>query len=58
MKEPLSVSKVFSTLSVFDLLKNQLHAALHIMSQVVTGKVSLDRLNDFLHNVTAAFINK
>ncbi|KAJ6610803.1 hypothetical protein B0H10DRAFT_2059064 [Mycena sp. CBHHK59/15] len=37
MGKPLNASKVFSTITVFDLL-----------SQLTTGKVSLDRVNEFL----------
>ncbi|KAJ7293178.1 hypothetical protein C8J57DRAFT_1703993 [Mycena rebaudengoi] len=49
MKEELSASKVFSSMSVFDMLRNQLHFIFWALSQTVTGKVSLDRVNDFLH---------
>ncbi|KAJ6519437.1 hypothetical protein C8R45DRAFT_1066135 [Mycena sanguinolenta] len=49
MKESLSASKVFSSMSVFDMLRNHLHFAFWAISQAVTGKVSLDRVNEFLH---------
>ncbi|KAF7322651.1 ATP-binding cassette transporter [Mycena chlorophos] len=49
MKENLSASKVFSSMSVFDMLRNQLHFIFWALAQVVTGKVSLDRVNEFLH---------
>ncbi|KAF7306582.1 ATP-binding cassette transporter [Mycena indigotica] len=48
MKENLSASKVFSSLSVFDMLRNQLHFIFWALSQAVTGKVSLDRVDEFL----------
>ncbi|KAJ7225905.1 P-loop containing nucleoside triphosphate hydrolase protein, partial [Mycena pura] len=48
MKEDLSASKVFSSMSVFDMLRGQLHFIFWALSQTVTGKVSLDRVNEFL----------
>ncbi|KAJ6521925.1 P-loop containing nucleoside triphosphate hydrolase protein [Mycena vulgaris] len=50
MKQDLSPSKVFSSMAVFDLLRNQLSFAFYCISTTVNGKVSLDRLNEFLHN--------
>lgn len=50
MKQRLSASKVFSSITVFDMLRDQLHMILYAVTQAVTGKVSLDRVNDFLHN--------
>jgi hypothetical protein len=52
MKEQLSASKVFSSMSVFDMLRDQLHMVFFAITQFVTGKVSLDRVNDFLQNVS------
>ncbi|KAJ7139685.1 hypothetical protein C8R44DRAFT_867802 [Mycena epipterygia] len=49
MKENLSASKVFSSMSVFDMLRGQMHFIFWALSQTVTGKVSLDRVNEFLH---------
>ncbi|KAF8213492.1 hypothetical protein K438DRAFT_1956873 [Mycena galopus ATCC 62051] len=49
MGESLTASKVFSSMSVFDMLRNQLHFIFWALSQAVTGKVSLDRVNEFLH---------
>lgn len=57
MKEELSAAKVFSSISVFDLLRNQLHLVFWIVSSVLSGKVSLDRMNDFLHNVGISPLN-
>ncbi|KAJ7034289.1 P-loop containing nucleoside triphosphate hydrolase protein [Mycena alexandri] len=50
MKQELRPSIVFSTMPVFDMLRNQLHMANYRMIQFVEAKVSLDRINDFLHN--------
>ncbi|KAF8898485.1 hypothetical protein BD779DRAFT_1607278 [Infundibulicybe gibba] len=50
MKQDLNASKVFSSMSVFDMLRDQLHMVFYSINQSVTGKVSLDRVNDFLHN--------
>ncbi|KAJ7449230.1 hypothetical protein FB451DRAFT_754458 [Mycena latifolia] len=50
MKQELSASKVFSSMAVFDLLRAQLFFTFYCVTMVVNAKVSLDRLNDFLHN--------
>ncbi|CAA7266127.1 unnamed protein product [Cyclocybe aegerita] len=49
MHQPLSASKVFSSMAVFDMLRGQFHLTFHTLAQVVTGKVSLDRLSAFLN---------
>ncbi|KAJ7657333.1 P-loop containing nucleoside triphosphate hydrolase protein [Mycena polygramma] len=45
MGQPLNASKVFSTMTVFDLLR----LLTYNVSEVVTGKVSLDRVDEFLN---------
>ncbi|KAG5648265.1 hypothetical protein DXG03_006224 [Asterophora parasitica] len=50
MKEELSASTVFSSMTVFDMLRDQLHMVFYAVNQVVTGKVSIDRVDDFLQN--------
>ncbi|KAJ7123848.1 P-loop containing nucleoside triphosphate hydrolase protein [Mycena crocata] len=50
MKQELRPSVVFSTMPVFDMLRNQLHNANYRFIQFIDAKVSLDRINDFLHN--------
>ncbi|KAF7368881.1 ATP-binding cassette transporter [Mycena venus] len=50
MKEDLSAAKVFSSIAVFDILRSQLWLCFVGISRGVKGKVSLDRLNDFLQN--------
>ncbi|KAK0473305.1 hypothetical protein IW261DRAFT_1342846 [Armillaria novae-zelandiae] len=50
MKQKLSASKVFSSMSVFDMLQNQLHMVFNSITDTMTGKVSLDRMTDFLRN--------
>ncbi|KAJ7759560.1 P-loop containing nucleoside triphosphate hydrolase protein, partial [Mycena metata] len=50
MKQELRPSIVFSTMPVFDMLRNQLHMANYRLIQFIDAKVSLDRINDFLHN--------
>ncbi|KAF7352122.1 ATP-binding cassette transporter [Mycena venus] len=50
MKQELRPSIVFSTMPVFDMLRNQLHMANYRIIQFIDAKVSLDRINDFLHN--------
>lgn len=51
MKQELKVSIVFSSMTVFDLLRDQLFMAFFMVNNVIAGKVSLDRVNDFLKNV-------
>ncbi|KAG6885716.1 hypothetical protein C0993_010889 [Termitomyces sp. T159_Od127] len=50
MKQDLSASKVFSSMAVFDMLRDQLHMVFYAITQLVTGKVSLNRVDDFLQN--------
>ncbi|KAJ6598427.1 P-loop containing nucleoside triphosphate hydrolase protein [Mycena vulgaris] len=50
MKEELNASKVFSSMTVFDLLRSSLQLVFLSITQLVTGKVSLDRVDDFLRN--------
>nr|GAT46155.1 ATP-binding cassette transporter [Mycena chlorophos] len=50
MKRELRPSIVFSTMPVFDMLRNQLHMANYRVIQFIDAKVSMDRINDFLHN--------
>ncbi|KAJ6606137.1 P-loop containing nucleoside triphosphate hydrolase protein [Mycena vulgaris] len=49
MKQELNASKVFSSMTVFDLFRAQLHEFFPTMTSLVTGRVSLDRLDSFLH---------
>lgn len=48
MGKPLNASKVFSTMTVFDLLRESIEQITGWLNQLATGKVSLDRVNDFL----------
>ncbi|KAK0203772.1 hypothetical protein DFS33DRAFT_1431870 [Desarmillaria ectypa] len=50
MKQQLSSAKVFSSMAIFDMFSGQLHRLLYTVSMSVVGKVSLDRLTDFMHN--------
>jgi ABC-type multidrug transport system fused ATPase/permease subunit len=50
MKQPLSASLVFSTMSVFDVLRGQLFMILQGTPMFIQAKVSLDRVDDFLHD--------
>lgn len=52
MKQDLDASKVFSSMTVFDILREQLLNAFYYVPVTMQGKVSLDRLDDFLHNVS------
>ncbi|KAH9967588.1 hypothetical protein BC827DRAFT_1264378 [Russula dissimulans] len=50
MKQPLTPSAVFSSMAVFDLLRDQLHMIFLMIPTLIQAKVSLDRTDDFLHN--------
>jgi hypothetical protein len=41
-------------MAVFDMLRDQLHIVFWGFVNIVQGKVSLDRLTDFLNNVSPA----
>ncbi|KAI9434157.1 hypothetical protein H4582DRAFT_2081171 [Lactarius indigo] len=43
-------SAVFSSMAVFDLLTNQLHTIFQMIPMFIQARVSLDRVNDFLHD--------
>ncbi|KAJ6555073.1 hypothetical protein DFH09DRAFT_1318263 [Mycena vulgaris] len=48
MGKPLNASKVFSTMTVFDLVRGNIEQVTEWLNQLATGKVSLDRVNEFL----------
>ncbi|KAJ1305460.1 hypothetical protein OPQ81_000470 [Rhizoctonia solani] len=49
-KKSLDASMVFSSIGVFELLRDQLHFTLADIPVLVQAKVSLDRVDDFLKN--------
>ncbi|KAF9650725.1 multidrug resistance-associated ABC transporter [Thelephora ganbajun] len=48
MKKQLTAAKVFSAMSVFDMLRDQMWMVFGSIPMMIQAKVSLDRLNDFL----------
>ncbi|KAH7097832.1 ATP-binding cassette transporter [Auriculariales sp. MPI-PUGE-AT-0066] len=50
MKQPLSASVVFSSMAVFETLRDQLHISFWEIPVIIQAKISLDRLTDFLNN--------
>ncbi|THH12876.1 hypothetical protein EW146_g7283 [Bondarzewia mesenterica] len=48
MGEKLSPSTVFSSISVFDILRDQLQMVFYLIPSLTQAKVSLDRVTDFL----------
>ncbi|KAH7914592.1 hypothetical protein BJ138DRAFT_1143462 [Hygrophoropsis aurantiaca] len=48
MGQNLSASKVFSSMSVFDILREQLHSVFYNIPKIIQAKVSLDRVDSFL----------
>ncbi|KAF8816575.1 hypothetical protein BYT27DRAFT_7127650, partial [Phlegmacium glaucopus] len=49
MKQELAASKIFSSMTVFSLLRLHLHLLSSQTSTMIQGKVSLDRMTEFLH---------
>ncbi|KAH9166802.1 hypothetical protein EDB89DRAFT_2075433 [Lactarius sanguifluus] len=50
MKRALTPSAVFSSMAVFDLIRNQLQSIFWMIPMFIRARVSLDRVNDFLHH--------
>ncbi|KAH7913221.1 hypothetical protein BJ138DRAFT_1059515 [Hygrophoropsis aurantiaca] len=48
MGQSLSAAKVFSSISIFDILRGQLNRVFYMIPRLVQAKVSIDRLNNFL----------
>ncbi|KAJ7088653.1 multidrug resistance-associated ABC transporter, partial [Mycena epipterygia] len=46
----LTVPSVFSSMTVFDMLRSSLQLVFVSITQLITGKVSLDRVDEFLRN--------
>ena len=55
MKQELNASKVFSSMTVFDMLRNQLSMVSRSITNIVTGKVSLERIAEFLAEVNSIY---
>ncbi|KAF8845471.1 hypothetical protein BDN67DRAFT_993677 [Paxillus ammoniavirescens] len=50
MGKELTASRVFSSMTIFDILRDQLHTIFWMLPSIIQAKVSLDRVNDFLKN--------
>ncbi|KAH9041259.1 hypothetical protein EDB85DRAFT_1921835 [Lactarius pseudohatsudake] len=50
MKRALTPSAVFSSMAVFDLIRDQLHTIFWMIPMFIQARVSVDRVNDFLHD--------
>ncbi|KAI1795060.1 hypothetical protein LXA43DRAFT_1080347 [Ganoderma leucocontextum] len=50
MGEVLTASRVFSSMAVFDILRDQLHMIFGFTPAIIQAKVSLDRVSEFLNN--------
>ncbi|KAG8864753.1 hypothetical protein FRB96_003338, partial [Tulasnella sp. 330] len=48
MKQDLTASRIFSSIAVFDLITEQLYMTFHFVTQILAGKVSIDRINAFI----------
>ncbi|KAJ7667181.1 hypothetical protein B0H17DRAFT_256233 [Mycena rosella] len=51
MGKPLNANKVFSTIPVFDLLREDMAQITSWLNQLATGKVSFDRVDQFLKKI-------
>ncbi|OSD04422.1 multidrug resistance-associated ABC transporter [Trametes coccinea BRFM310] len=49
MGKELTASRVFSSMSVFDVLREQLHVISGLLPSMIQAKVSLDRVSEFLN---------
>ncbi|KAG1747913.1 uncharacterized protein EDB91DRAFT_1245381 [Suillus paluster] len=49
MGQNLTASKVFSSMSIFDILRDQLSTVFFTIPRITQGKVSMDRINSFLN---------
>ncbi|KAI0329604.1 multidrug resistance-associated ABC transporter [Cubamyces sp. BRFM 1775] len=49
MGKELTASRVFSAMSVFDVMRDQLHTVFALVPSMIQAKVSLDRITEFLH---------
>ncbi|KAG9114446.1 hypothetical protein FRC07_007648, partial [Ceratobasidium sp. 392] len=54
MKQPLDASTVFSSITVFDVLRTQLQRSLWEIPRTIQAKISLERVNDFLTNASVS----
>jgi len=52
MGQPLSASIVFSSMAIFEQLRDVIHTALIFIPVVIQAKVSLERLTGFLNDVS------
>ncbi|KAJ3890944.1 hypothetical protein GG344DRAFT_77404 [Lentinula edodes] len=50
MKQTIHASVIYSSMTVFDMLREQMRIILRSINDTVTAKVSLDRVSDFLKN--------
>ncbi|KAI9449921.1 hypothetical protein BJY52DRAFT_1227472 [Lactarius psammicola] len=50
MNRALTPSAIFSSMVVFELLRDQLNNIFWMIPMLIQARVSLDRVNDFLHN--------
>lgn len=52
MKQQLTASRVFSSMAVFDILQDNLHFTFGYLPMIIQAKVSLDRVNEFITQVS------
>ncbi|KAF9066068.1 hypothetical protein BDP27DRAFT_1424214 [Rhodocollybia butyracea] len=50
MKQTIRASVIYSSMTVFDMLREQMRILFRSLNDTVAGKVSLDRVDDFLKN--------
>jgi hypothetical protein len=52
MKRELTASIVFSSMTAFDMLRNQFFMVFHMIPRLIQGSVSLKRLQEYLYDVS------
>ncbi|KIJ68833.1 hypothetical protein HYDPIDRAFT_173463 [Hydnomerulius pinastri MD-312] len=50
MGKELTASRVFSSMTIFDILRDQLHTVFYMVPAIIQAKVSMARVNDFLND--------
>ncbi|EJT98573.1 P-loop containing nucleoside triphosphate hydrolase protein [Dacryopinax primogenitus] len=53
MRQPLTASRVFSSMVVFDSMRTQLHICFWEIPVIIAARVSLDRVNEFMHKASS-----
>ncbi|EIN07961.1 P-loop containing nucleoside triphosphate hydrolase protein [Punctularia strigosozonata HHB-11173 SS5] len=50
MKQELTASRIFTSISVFNIMKGQIQSLTFMLPMIISAKVSLDRISEFLND--------